>query len=206
MAYLPKRFPLKIGRDPVGGPGFKTEVATTAAGFEQRNQQWSRSRHRFDFSHAIKDEADFKEVGAHFRMARGKAHKFRARDWSDYVCERDAGLLSSVSATVFQLAKVYGDEAGFEEERRITRVYPGSLQVWKTGALQTLTTHYTLDQETGLVTFTTAPGGSLLECAFSFDVPCRYDTDELQSTLVHFDLGRDSHHSWTSVPVVEVRE
>lgn len=206
MAYLPARFPLLIGRDPVGGPAFMTDIAKTVGGFEQRDERWPTSQHRYDFSQDIKSTAQFREAGAHFRQARGRLHKFRVRDWSDYQCERRDGLLSPLTATTFQTNKLYGDEVAFKEQRKITRVFPGSMQIWKAGFLQTLTVHYDINEETGVVTFLSAPGAALLECAFLFDVPCRYDTDELQATLVQFNGVGNAFHSWTSVPVVEVRE
>lgn len=208
MSYLPKAFPSEhIARGAMGGPGWATSIATTLAGDEQRNQTWERSRHRYEVSHGVKLAAGFRAIGAHFRMARGKTHHFRFRDWGDFRCARADGLLDEITTTTFQLTKVYGDQTGFKEERRITRPVAASVQIWKTGTLQTLTTHYTLDAETGIVTFLGAPGAATIECAFDFDVPCRYDTDELRSTLLIADGGPDEAVvAWESVPIVEVRE
>ncbi len=60
--------------------------------------------------------------------------------------------------------------------------------------------------ETGIVTFVVPPGAAALEFEFWFDVPCRYDTDELQATLVQHNPGAESYYAWKSVPVVEVPE
>jgi uncharacterized protein (TIGR02217 family) len=206
MSYLPARFPLKIGRDPVGGPSFMTEIAATVGGFEQRNERWPESMHEFDFSSSIKSTEQFREVGAHFRQAHGRLHHFRVRDPADYVCETRDGFLDEITTTTFQACKIYGEEVGFQEVRRITRIFPDSLRIWKDGGLLALTTHYDVDEETGIVTFVTPPGESDIECEFMFDVPCRYDTDQLQATLVQFNGSTNSFHSWTSVPLKEVRE
>lgn len=205
--YLPARFPLNIGREPAGGPEFKTRMAETISGNEQRNQDWSRSKHRYDVSHSINSEAEFQTVGAHFRMARGKLHTFRFRDWGDYRCTRTDGLLVPLTATTYQLHKVYGTEVGFQEQRKITRPYSGSVQVWKDGGLQATPANYTINHETGVVTFATAPSPAVLEAAFSFDVPCRYDTDQLKATLIQYNAAAGSSFlSWDSVPTAEVRE
>jgi uncharacterized protein (TIGR02217 family) len=204
--YLPKRFPDNIASEPAGGPGFLTEIAATAAGFEQRDERWPESVHAFDFSQGVKSTTDFKLIEAHFRMARGRLHHFRVRDWADFNCLRAAGRLVMLTSTTFQIHKVYGDLEAFEELRKITRVYPGSLQVWKDGALQTLTTHYDVDEETGVVEFVSSPGEADLGCALQFDVPCRYDTDQLQATLVVLNTRGDSYHAWKTVPLKEVRE
>ncbi len=206
MSYLPVPFPRVIGRDPVGGPGFLTDIASTASGFEQRDERWPESLHEYEFSHNVKSTAMFREIGAHFRMARGRLHHFRVKDYSDFVCERAEGLLQLVSGSEFQAFKVYGEEDGFQELRKITRIGAGTLRVWKDTVLQTLTTHYDVDEETGLVTFVSDPGEAVLECAFQFDVPCRYDTDQLQATLVKYNGPENSFHSWKSVPLKEVRE
>ncbi len=62
--------------------------------------------------------------------------------------------------------------------------------------------------ETGIVTFVSPPGAAVLEAACRFDVPCRYDTDKLQATLVVLNTrtGGESYHAWKSVPLLEVRE
>ena len=54
---------------------------------------------------------------------------------------------------------------------------------------------------TGIVTFAAAPGaGVSVTAGFEFDVPVRFDTDELPVTLDIERLG-----SITSIPLVEVR-
>lgn len=208
MSYLPSAFPSEhIARGAMGGPAWSTSIATTISGDEQRNQNWQRSRHRYEVSQGIKTAAAFRAIGAHFRMARGRTHHFRFRDWADYHCPRAEGLLDPITSTTFQLSKVYGSEIGFTETRRISRPVAASLQIWKDATLQTLTTHYTLAAETGIVTFVSAPGAAVLECAFDFDVPCRYDTDELRSTLLIAAGGPDDALvSWESVPLVEDRD
>lgn len=206
MAYLPVSFPSDIAPQPTGGPGWDTGIVTTLAGDEQRNQNWSESRHSFEMSQGIKRSEDFRAIGAHFRMARGRLHHFRVRDWSDWECDRGDGVLLELTSTTFQLAKQYGDEVGFLEQRRITRPIASSLQIWKNAVLQTVVTNYTLNAETGIVTFLVAPGAATIECAFEFDVPCRYDVDKLQAILVHLEDADESLISWTTVPLVEHRE
>lgn len=206
MSYLPEPYPSNGARQPAGGPAFSTTVNTTLIGNEQRNQNWVRSRHSYEESQGIKTAEDFTAVGAHFRMARGKLHHYRKRDWADYQAEREEGGATAITSTTFQLVKRYGAEVGFIEERRITRPSAGTLSVWISGVLQTLTTHYAVDIETGILTIPAAPDADDIECAFEFDVPCRYDTDELKAVLVELDPDGPSLMSWESIPIVEVRE
>ncbi len=206
MSYLPKRFPDDIAAEPAGGPGYLTEIASTVSGFEQRDERWPEALHTFEFSQGVKSNIDFKLVEAHFRMARGRLHTFRVRDWADYVTARADGRLVMITSTTYQVYKAYGDIEAFEDLRKLTRIASATLEVWQDGALQTLTADYDIDEETGVVTFGVAPGAAVLECACEFDVPCRYDTDQLQATLVVLNARGDSYHAWKTVPLKEVRE
>jgi uncharacterized protein (TIGR02217 family) len=202
MGYLSERFPIDIAPGPIGGPTWSTDVTGLRSGEEQRNENWSRSRHEYEASQGIKTDTDFAAVGSHFRMARGRAHMFRFKDWADFAALRGEGVLTLITSTTFQLFKKYGAVSGFEEFRKVTRPVAGTLSVWKDDVL----TSVTLAPETGIVTFAVAPGAAVLECAFEFDVPVRYDTDKLQSTLVFYSETVGSLHGWASVPLVEVRE
>jgi len=62
MSYLDKRFPDGIASDPVGGPGFKTEVASTVSGFERRDEGWPESLHSFEFSPGVKSSSQLRDV------------------------------------------------------------------------------------------------------------------------------------------------
>ena len=206
MSYLDERFPDSVAAGGQGGPGYSTTVVAVQSGAEQRNQNWTRARHTYEMSQGIKDAADFKAIAAHFRMARGKLHHFRVKDHADYSLARTESSLVLITSTTFQLHKLYGEVSGFEDSRKITRPVSGSVQIWKDAALQTLTTHYTVAHETGIVTFTSPPGGATLEAACEFDVPMRYDTDQLDARLVHRYQDGSALMQWETVPLVEVRE
>ena len=60
---------------------------------------------------------------------------------------------------------------------------------------------WTVDITTGIITFASPPSvGTILTCGFEFDVPVRFDTDDLPVTLDIERLG-----SITSIPLIEVR-
>lgn len=207
MSYLSKRFPALVAPNPAGGPAWSTDVATTLVGDEQRNQNWQRSRHEYDVSPGIKSTAQFKEVGAHFRMARGKLHVFRFKDWGDFAATRSEGSAIAITSSTFQLVKNYGDVLDFVEQRLITRPINGSLVIWKDGSLLATPSDFTYDPETGIITFASSPGAAVLETSFQFDVPVRYDTDVLKATVVMADSANGaSYLSWESVPLIEDRD
>jgi uncharacterized protein (TIGR02217 family) len=61
--------------------------------------------------------------------------------------------------------------------------------------------NFTLDALTGIVTFQSVPAlGAIITAGFEFDVPARFDTDQLKINLAHFDAG-----DIPDIPVVEIR-
>ena len=69
------------------------------------------------------------------------------------------------------------------------------------GVQLTETIHFTFDPATGLVSFDAAPDpGAPVTAGFEFDVPVRFDTDRIQTSVASFKAGQVPN-----VPVVEVR-
>jgi len=61
--------------------------------------------------------------------------------------------------------------------------------------------YYSVDYETGTVSFVNAPDIDLqVTAGFEFDVPVRFDTDRIQTSVASFQAG-----DVPSVPIIEVR-
>ena len=61
---------------------------------------------------------------------------------------------------------------------------------------------FSVDATTGIVTFVTPPDvGVLITAGFEFDVPARFDTDAIKTSVASFRVG-----DIPSVPIVEVRQ
>ena len=74
----------------------------------------------------------------------------------------------------------------------------GTVVVYKSGVAAT---GWTVDAAAGVVTFAVAPtNGVVLTANFEFDVPARFDTDQMDITAETYDLAR-----WAQIPVVELR-
>jgi uncharacterized protein (TIGR02217 family) len=201
MAELAQRFPDRIARGASGGVSYSTTVVTAFGGGERRNINQEEGRRRYDVSQAVKDDADARECDAFFRKARGKAHTFRFKDWFDYVLEPADSRLVLVSAGVYQISKVYGaDEPDFEEVVPLRRIVDGTLTVYSSGTPLTEGAGYTVDIDTGLVT--TASGTLTARC--EYDVPCRFDFDEKDATLVHRRRDGSILVEWSGIRIVEV--
>ena len=151
---------------------------------------------------------DIHEVVAFFEERRGRLHAFRWKDHADFksCAPRDAiaatdqvlGVGDGVTAT-FQLVKRYG--SGLRDHVRvISKPVAGSVVIAVNG---TPTANFTVDTTAGLVTFQAGsiPGvGVEVTAGFEFDVPVRFDTDQLSINLQNFAAG-----DIPEIPVVEVR-
>ncbi len=198
MAFHEIQFPPKIAYGASGGAEFNTSISTTFAGFEQRNINWQKSRGKWDISTGIKTKSDMDSVIAFFRARYGKAHGFRFKDWSDYQATGQVLGTGNGTQTAFQLVKNYISGAG-SYAREIKKPVAGTVQIYLNAVLQT--SGFTINTTTGVVTFSTAPAsGVVVSSDFEFDVPVRFDTDQIS---VRAD--GPGIFTWDSVPIVEIR-
>ncbi len=149
------RFPENISYGGIGGPGYSTSVVVVNSGHEQRNANWSQARARYNVAHAVRTQTQLDTLIAFFRAMRGKTHGFRYKDFSDYAATTSNGKIGDGVGTGYptqQLRKQY-DAGSLNERRDIRKPVVGTVSVYKNAVLQTVTTHYTLDTTTGIVTW-----------------------------------------------------
>lgn len=182
-----------------GGPGWLTSLAPGPAGWERVEQRWTHPRGRWDVGHMDRTEAESAALLAFFYcIAKGRANGWRFRD---FALGESTGLNEPLgtgtgSPQVLQLVKRY--TSGAETyDRVIRKPVLGSVRIKANG---TPTTAFTVDTTTGLVTIT-ATAAAVLTATYTFDVPCRFDTDQVQMARV--DLDR---YSWGSIPILELRD
>ena len=198
MSFEEVQFPNDISYGATGGPMFLTDVVATVSGHEQRNSKWSQSRAKYNAASGIKTETQWQALIAFFRARRGKAVGFRFKDWSDYKAENIQIGVGDDSTTDFQLIKIYSS-GSVAVSRDITKPVAGTVDIYVDAVLQS--SGVSVDTTTGIVTFDTAPAGSeVITADFEFDVPVRFDTDELGLSMDSFDAS-----SWSSIPLIEVR-
>ena len=99
------------------------------------------------------------------------------------------------------LVKNYGSE-GALPARPITRPIEGSVLVAVDSVAQVEDTDFTIDAATGIVSF--LPGSipafdAQITAGYAFDVPVRFDTDEITVSLRAFQAG-----DIPSIPIVEI--
>jgi uncharacterized protein (TIGR02217 family) len=209
MQFHEIRFPANLSFGSVGGPERRTEVVTLANGFEERNTPWAHSRRRYDAGVGLRSLDDVEALIAFFEARRGQLFGFRWKDWADYKSSpaskdpeyRDQVIgIGDGEITVFQLSKTY--RSGLEDYLRpITKPVQGTVKCGIQGDALVETVHYSVDHATGLVTFVEAPDiGVEVTAGFEFDVPVRFDTDRIQTSVASFQAGEVP-----TVPIVEVR-
>ncbi len=192
MSFVEVQFPTDISYGATGGPVFLTDVVATVSGHEQRNSKWSQSRAKYNVASGIKTESQWQALIAFFRARRGKAVGFRFKDWSDYKAENQP--LKSLGGNDYQLVKQYVSGAAVYE-RDITKPVTGTIKLYEDSILQA--SGWSIDTTTGIIT--TSLSGTL-SADFEFDVPVRFDTDEMSISMDSFDAG-----NWGSIPLIEVR-
>ena len=209
MAFHEIRFPANLSFGSVGGPERRTEIVTLANGFEERNTPWQHSRRRYDAGIGLRSLNDIETLIAFFEARAGQLHGFRWKDWSDFKsCSPQStpspedqliGIGDGVSK-VFQLQKTY--QSGLQSySRPIRKPVAGTVSVAVAADPQIEVQDFTVDSATGEITFVLAPAlGTRITAGFEFDVPVRFDTDSIQTSVASFQAGEAPN-----VPVVEVR-
>lgn len=203
-SFVETQFPPRISRGATGGPGFSTEVVVLSGGDEKRNQNWAKARGKWDVATGIKTPTDMDAVRAFFYARAGRAAGFRFKDWGDYkaTAEICGGVVDS-SNKIFQLQKTYSSGA-VSYARPIKKPVTSSVKIYIGGVLKTLTTDYSLDSSTGIVTFIAAPS-SAVTWTGEFDVPVRFDTDQLDVTLETLSAQGILSNA-ARIPIVELRQ
>lgn len=188
MAFDEVQFPAAImAYGTAGGPGHKTQITETDSGHEERVGKWTYPRHRLRVELLSRSNMEIAEI-RRFAIARqGALRGFRAKDWNDFTTNED-GVSAATDADVqigvgdasetdFQLSKLY--TSGLSTiTRKIIKPVDGTDLVAIDGVAQIGGVDYTIDTTTGLITFASAPGNTLIVTAgCEFDVPVRFSQD-----------------------------
>lgn len=208
MAFDDIRFPVAISRGATGGPERRTDIVVLGSGAEERNSRWADSRRRYNAGFGVKSLDDIHDVVRFFEERRGRLHGFRWKDHMDFKSCAPNGQVSALDQqigtgdgvrTAFQLVKRYG--SGLRDYlRSITKPVAGSVVIAVNGVT---TTGVSLDTSTGNVTFNPGSipaGGAIVTAGFQFDVPARFDSDQLRINLTNFAGG-----DIPDIPIVEIR-
>ncbi|WP_022704711.1 DUF2460 domain-containing protein [Pseudorhodobacter ferrugineus] len=209
MGFHDIRFPANLSFGSVGGPERRTEIVTLANGFEERNTPWAHSRRRYDAGVSLRSLDDVEALIAFYEARRGQLFGFRWKDWSDFKSCLPSKVPSSVDQNIglgdgerltFSLSKTY--QSGEQSYTRpIVKPVLGTVLVAIDGDPKVETLEFSVDTTTGVISFPTPPDpGVRITAGFEFDVPVRFDTDRIQTSVASFKAG-----DVPNVPVLELR-
>lgn len=209
MSFHEIRFPANLSFGSIGGPERRTEVVTLANGHEERNTPWAHSRRRYDAGLSLRSLDDIETLVAFFEARRGMLYGFRWKDWADFKScpasrspdfrDQVIGIGDGVTR-VWQLAKIYASGVN-DYLRPIGKPVEGTVTLGIQREPLQESLHWEMDTATGLVTFEVAPeAGVEITAGYEFDVPVRFDTDQIRTSVASFKAGEVP-----SVPVVELR-
>ena len=202
--FMEERFPDCISFSSSGGPGFKTNVVEFDSGIVSTNPEWEKLRANYSVNFEVATPAEIKLVEDFFYIAKGKAIGFRFKDWSDYqIVQQNIGLGDGVT-NAFPLFKRY--QSGLQYYDRVIQK-PRKIsadgtdaQVTVDNVIQTLGGDFHVNESLGTISFTVTPSaGQIVKIVYmEYDVPVRFDTDELD---ISFD---DFRQLSLEVPLIEI--
>ena len=209
MSFHEVRFPASLSFGSVGGPERRTEVVTLANGHEERNSPWLHSKRRYDAGLGMRSLDDVEVLIAFFEARMGQMHAFRWKDWADYKSSIASGVVTFEDqqiafgdgvTSVFPLVKVYRS-GGHTYTRPISKPVQNTVRIGVANDELQEGIDYTFDVTTGLVAFSHPPDPEMpITAGFEFDVPVRFDTDHVHTSVASFQAGEA-----LNVPIIEVR-
>jgi len=185
---------------------WSTDLVSYDTGKEQRNQIWERPKRHWVLPYTtllIEYRDKLKELCS---RAKGMYNVFLFEDPYDYWCTLSECSITAIAAQVdFQLVKTYysGTAQAWTENK--TRIQPGTIfppVVKVDGVAKIEDTDYSLDDDTGIVTFGAAPGaGKVITANYRFYCPVHKEDDIYEETTIYSGIL-----NMGDIPIIEVIE
>lgn len=196
MAFDEVELPRTMAYGYSAGAKFSTDIVVTGGGNEKRNQNWSKSLHKFEVDVTQMQQTELDELVAFFLARNGRARGFRLYDHADHVCVASIGT-GNGTATTFQIVKRY-TSGGREYIRPIYKPVASTVVVRVGNAGASIVTASI--QSLGTVVIAAPATGQAVNVSCEFDVPVRFDTDQMFITIEAYE-----QNNWQGIPLVEVR-
>lgn len=216
MAFHDVSFPANIGIGLLAPTRWRTDIVAGRSGHESRNSPAAHARRRYEARVPPGNLTAGYAVLDFFHGRRGPLYSFRLEDPQDHKSSAvdaapaatDQTLGTGDAATAaFQLVKVYDALGPAPYTRTITKPQSGSVKVSLDGVEQA--SGWSVNLLTGVVTFDMPPGaGVVVAAGFRFDVPVRFEDEELPAGFAVGDDDDDGSAvvEYDGVPMIEVRE
>jgi uncharacterized protein (TIGR02217 family) len=195
-----------------GGPEASTSIVSNPiSGVSQRNVNRLDKLHRFTVHTSLLTPEELSELREFWHCRDGMARGFKMRDMTEFWASSDGTMFAPIgtpnqfgtgngATTIFGLYKTYSS-GGQTRTRRIIKPKQGTVSIYKNGVLQTVTTHYTIDYETGIITFVAAPAnGHALTWTGWFYIPVRFGSDQFDPAM----NDALTNLSYGNLPLIEI--
>lgn len=146
---------------------YSVSIVEVASGHRSVNRNWYYPLHIFTAVPLNDSESEMNRVAMFWHAIGGQSGQFRFKDYTDFKSTSDPAdtpaatdqpLLETTTNNVWQLAKIYVDEdLLLQQQRLIQKPVQSTLFVANNGTPLTEGVGYTVDYETGLVTFASPP-------------------------------------------------
>lgn len=198
-AFHEIRLPEDISYGAQGGPSYDVDIVTSKGKREQRNLNSQEGLCLYNVGYGVRSLAQYTALLSFFRARKGKTYGFRYKDWLDYTATNQTIGSADGSTNIYQLIKTYEDAYG-TDTREIKKPVSGTLKVYVDG---NVVTDYVCDYTTGIITFASFHGTALapkiVTADFEFDVPCRFDIEQMAASYTEFQ-----NVTWESITLVEL--
>jgi len=176
----------------------------TQDGSTRANVVWDATLREWDFGFVPLTRERWMELVALYEATDAGAFGFLMQDPADSQVKTGEGVVTGITSTTFQLGKKYTEPVSSRYKlRKITRPRSAGLVVYVSG----VSTAYTLDDETGIVTIGSAPSASAVTWTGDFYVPVHFQEDDLDWEAI--GGGQTEEARWVagqSIVLQEIRE
>lgn len=179
MTFLDVTFPRQTATQLEAEDLDVTEIVAPQNGRESRNRAQRIMRRRYDMAAIGRTKAEAQEIYNFWKVVGGRERSFRFYDYRHNSVTAGSIGTGDGTTTTFQLRSTYtyGGQSVYRDESKIR----GTPLIYVNDVLKTVTTDYTVNMATGLVTFVTAPADTAAVTAtFAFDVCCRFEQQSLR--------------------------
>jgi uncharacterized protein (TIGR02217 family) len=181
---------------------FNTTILSNSAGQEQRNSNWAQPLSSYQIGNKSLDRAELDTLIQFHKSRKGALEGFRFKDWIDYRATAQPIGIGNGIINQYQLIKSYSIGA-FTTHRPITKPVSLTAKIYLNGVA---TTAYSLNPVNGLLTFSTPPNnGVIISADFEFDIPVRFETDEIAYRFEAYETNDRVIYSLDSLNLVEIR-
>jgi uncharacterized protein (TIGR02217 family) len=181
--------------------------AQSQSGVMAINIIWSHTLRQYTFGSVPLTIDQWQTLEGLYEVTDAGAYGFLAQDPKDFTADDTTGKLSLISGTTYQLLKRYTSIGSAQyRDRTIRHVKAVGFVLKLSGTPLTLTSDYTFNADTGVVTIPSTPAAANLSWSGLFYVPIHFASDEIEWELVAGGSEDQRYLAGPQIVFDEVRE